>query len=256
MDGYRSGFVLTLFALILFFSALCHSQPPHNDSHSTGTRIVHLAPIKSFRKGVDLWPLIATPDRKAEQQINKLLTEMNAELADQVRECDLFYRESIQVSEQRAATKRDNQSDWERKVRVTMRGPSFLSLVARESFYCGGVHPDSAAYALVFDLRTGDRGDLKSMVREGDLYASLTQMTREAASDECKEVFDEKPDSFLIWPDAEQNILVARADNLPHVIQGCAEELHIGREMARKLGFDENLFDDIQAAHAAFIARS
>ena len=45
--------------------------------------------------------------------------------------------------------------DWERKITVTVTGPRFLSMVAVDSLFCGGAHPDSDTLAMVFDLTTG-----------------------------------------------------------------------------------------------------
>jgi hypothetical protein len=83
----------------------------------------------------------------------------------------------------------------------------------------------------------------------------LDEMSRDVTSDDCKHVFDSAKD-YQIWPDAKKGELVALATDLPHVIQGCAEEISLTLDQARKLGFSERLLTAIDQAHRAQTAAS
>src|SRR5438105_4089957 len=54
-----------------------------------------------------------------------------------------------------AAPSVSRKRDWTRTISVAMRGPRFLSLVAADSWFCGGAYPDTDRFSLVYNLSTG-----------------------------------------------------------------------------------------------------
>jgi hypothetical protein len=154
-----------------------------------------------------------------------------------------------------------------------MTGPRFLSLVASDESFCGGAHPDNDQMAMVFDMTTGATVSWTSMVArsarasavtdtisDGSTVGALTlpaleKMNLDATDADCKDAF-QSPQSFLLWPDARSETLVAMPIDLPHVVQACANEIHMTIDQARKLGFDENLLGAIHQAHLRGAAQS
>jgi len=233
-------------------------------ANKAGT-IVRLAPVRHLRKDVDLWPLIARPTNAAERRVNATLTHLNRKFADRERDC---------LSGEFAWSKDSfDRGEWQRTVKVTMRGPRFLSMVAADGFYCGTAHPDDDLVVLAFDLETGEQMDWGALVPKsvgaslptnvvGDedgtppLILPELQAIYAAAEDpdsDCTGYFqDERP--FVLWPDAESGTVVAEVAGLPHVALPCKNELKLTIEQARKLGFDETLLRVIEEAHRILVA--
>lgn len=125
--------------------------------------------------------------------------------------------------------------------------------------------------AMVFDLTTGKTVNWTMLlpksagatsyadsVSDGStmgalVLPALTKILTAAADAECKDAFQD-PQSFLMWPDAQHGTLVAQPFDLPHVVQGCAKEIDLTMEQARKLGFDESLLGAIEKAHSQIAA--
>ena len=262
-----------LIALCLCLPIFCAASSAAGQSNSAASAnpqtaaagSLQLTPVKELRKGVVAWPLIVNPGTPAETRVNATLTKLNLVLAQSLRECDATLQDSLKGMP--AKDKADAiAEDWSRKVRLTMAGPRFLSLVATDETDCGGAHPNSDGIAMVFDMTTGKPVNWLDMlpnaaqasafadfVEDGSkvgalVLPALQQINIALASDDCKDAFPD-PQSFLIWPDAQQGRLVARAFDLIHVTQGCAMEISLTIEQARKLGFDESLLSAIEQAH-------
>jgi hypothetical protein len=156
---------------------------------------------------------------------------------------------------------------WERSISVTMKGPSFLSLTANDSTYCGGPHPDSAQFPMVYDLSTGRPvGWLKLLPPQAKestdsgadgtplglvIWEPLQKLALAQASPECAHVFDpDAPPQFALSLDGRTGMLVASPYGLPHVIAACADDIEIDAEQARRLGVSRRITDALNAARA------
>ena len=241
----------------------------------TASHAIRLEQPKRFHKGVDAWPQILYPRTAAERKINATLSSLNLRLAAGLRRCDARYlRWANIVGMKPPQIAKETAGDWERKVRIAMRGPHWLSLVAEDSYiFCGGAHPDSSTTAQVFDLTTGEKllwidhlptlsgaisGEETQMggaESETLRWQPLDQIARQSASTECKDVFANSH-AFQLWLDAKQGAVIAKASDLPHVLQSCAEELKISIPQARELGFDSSLIDALDLAQHSLTARN
>ena len=106
-------------------------------------------PVRLARAtSVSAFPRIAAPRTPATAKINAALTRLDRRWSDFAREC-------------RSGGK-DNEAS--RRVRATLTGPRFLSLVARDEESCGGAHPDNSTLALVYDLGSGRPVDWREML--------------------------------------------------------------------------------------------
>ena len=101
-----------------------------------------------IRKGVAALPRISAPNI-AEAKINAAVDRQ-----------DLWVRKAAEAC---------NGPDmfWKRVVEVTKSGPALLSVLVSDSVDCGGVHPFDEAFALVYDLRTGDAVRWNKVFPEG-----------------------------------------------------------------------------------------
>jgi len=240
-------------------------QTAGKDAKPTVAESIQLEPVKQLRKGVDEWPLIANPGSPAAVRVNATLTGLNLRLAQAVRACNGDVLDAMRGLSTKAATQAITQ-DWSRSVSVTMAGPRFLSLVATEETDCGGAHPNSDVMALVFDMTTGTPVNWPALLAKtakassfvdsvadgskvgGLVLPALAKINLERASEDCKGAFL-KPQSFLVWPDAQSGTLVVQAFDLPHVVQSCADEIGLPMGQARQLGFDESVLTAIEQAH-------
>jgi hypothetical protein len=254
--------------LMIFTCALtaAQKQPAREDPKRQGADTANIEPGAQLRQDVDAWPLLLNPANPPEMRVNATLSAMNARMAGMLRDCDDSFAEWTKVSGFAGKDGKPGSGDWERTVRVTMRGPRFLSMVATDGIYCGGAHPDNETIALVFDMETGALVDWTALIAkragassreatgsDGSVKSALMlpalQAIYVAAADaDCKDIF-QGPQSFLLWPDAGQGALVAQAADLPHVAAACEQELKLTMNQARKLGFDETLLSAIEQAH-------
>ena len=104
--------------------------------------IVAQKPLKlmsgpQIRKAVAALPRIAAPNA-AEEKINAALDRQ-----------DIWARKAAEGCS-------GPEMYWKRVVEVTKSGPTLLSVLVSDSADCGGVHPFSETFPLVYDLRTGD----------------------------------------------------------------------------------------------------
>ena len=259
--------------VVLSFAALgCLPAFAQNPRINHGMRgeTIRVEAVRQGRENVDLWPLIVHPKSDAELRVNAALTRLNKEFVKSLRACDAGVVEFEKGAEEPQETK----DDLTRSVEVTMRGPRFLSMVARDEFFCGGAHPDDDLTVLVFDLESGTQVDWSTLVAKsagasspenilGDAGGTrplilpqlqLMYVAAEDADADCKGLFEDKQPIFL-WPDAESGTLIAEVADFPHVAAPCKNELKLTIEQARKLGFDESLLLAIEEAHRVAVAR-
>lgn len=263
--------IAALLCSLVLSAAPVAAQAGPGAGGSPDARTFQLEPVKQLRKDVDLWPLIVQPRNPAGQRVNATLTQLNRRLTQAVKQCDA---DALAWSKQMGDTAKDNEttsSDWSRKVQVTMAGPHFLSLVASDDAFCGGAHPNSDQMALVFDMTTGAPVNWTALVAKSTgassytdtimdgstvgalILPALQKMNIAAADADCKDAFGD-PQSFLLWPDAKSDTLVAQPFDLPYAAQACAQEIQLTIEQARNLGFSESLLSAIEQAHSAIAA--
>lgn len=232
---------------------------------------VRLNPAGQLRKGIDTWPLIANPQTPAEVHINAELTKDNTILAKAVRECDRDSRDWAAEAGFSAPKNENSTGDWSRKVEVTMTGPHFLGMVATDSWFCGGVHPDWDRTVLLFDLTSGRIAPWSTLltkpagwslykdstsvgtVAEGVILPALKALSIENAVTDCKDAFNQ-PQAYLVWPDATRGILVAWPWEMSHAVQACAENISLTIAQARAMGFSEDLLQATVQAHRQYLA--
>ena len=231
-----------------------------------------MKPIEHLRKGVDAWPLIAHASSSAEQNVNATLNQLNERMTKTLTDCDGGYRDWAKQVDQPLTGKNAVESDWQRKIRVTMTGPRYVSMVAIDTVFCGGTHPDSDTHAIVFDLTTGKLVDWMTLIAESAnvstysdsnsdgttvdalIIPALRPLTIAHAIEECKDAF-QNPQPYQLWPDAKSGTLTAEPFGLPHVVAACADDLKLTLDQARKLGFSEALLSAIEQAHRPLAPR-
>jgi hypothetical protein len=267
------GILLCPVILFSISTALVAQEHPAGvKPEATRSGSLKVGPIKELRKGVDAWPQIITPDNPPMQRVNATLTALNLRLAQALRNCDQNYLEWLKLMGDAVEGKTSTSGDRSRKVKVTMEGPRFLSLVATdEVVFCGGAHPDADRNAMVFDVTTGALVDWSTPVANSAgaspkvgsgldgatasrlAFPALEKINVSRADAECKDAFG-LPQSFVIWPDAKKGTLIVQEADLPHVVQACAKEIALTMNEARKLGFDESLLRAIELGHRQSVA--
>ena len=101
-----------------------------------------LMPSLAIAPGVAAFPrLVAAPGDQAANRINQALVRVDERIRKAAKDCST----------------EGGQAGWKRTISVTMRGPHFLSLVAFDSWFCGGAHPDDDQFPLVYDLTPARR---------------------------------------------------------------------------------------------------
>lgn len=248
--------------LCLSLTASAFAQSPSNSTAS-----IKLAPVNQLRKGVDVWPLIQGDNGPVATRINATLTRLNNTMLDSLKQCDADYRDWAKQVNQPLTGENAVDKDWQRAVAVTMTGPGYLSLVATDNYvFCGGAHPNTDTFALVFDLSTGRPVNWMNLVAKSAnasafsdsitdgtkvgamILPALRAITIAKADKDCKDVFDDSL-SYQLWPDAKTGTLVAEPFDLPHAVAACADDLQLTLDQARKLGFSESLLSAIDQAH-------
>jgi hypothetical protein len=150
-----------------------------------------------------------------------------------------------------------------------MRGPRFLSYLVSDSLYCGGAHPDSSSFALVYDLTTGNPvnwakllprpivetssldtaadGAQIGVVGSKTLTALYLGGLGEGQDADCKEALTAGDLNFVLWPDAKAKGLAIQTVSLPRAAQACADVVAIPAAKLRELGADTSLIDALEA---------
>ncbi len=199
-------------------------------------------PVRLARPaGASAFPRIAAPQNAATAKINAALARLDRRWAGFAREC--------------GAGGKDNEAS--RRVEVTMAGPRFLSLVARDDESCGGAHPDTDTLALVYDLDMGRPVDWKALlgpklvtdtstdtVIDGTTIGMIGSKAlqglylRQGKRDkDCADVLADPGLHFVAWLDGKRHGLVIEPV-LPHVVAACGDDATIPVADLRRLGAD------------------
>jgi hypothetical protein len=219
---------------------------------------IRLAPQPAIGAGLPAFPRIAAPDGPATQRINQALTAADARLRAAAKDCAA-----------NAADPKD--ADWQRTITVPMRGPVYLTLVATDSLFCGGAHPDSDSFALAYDLRTGaplnwERllpktlagkatldtaadGTRLGVLASPALTALYLKLSKPDA--DCGSALRDADLQFMLWPDAARQGVAMQPSGLPHVIAACGDDAVIPLATLRTLGVEPAVLDAIAAGHQA-----
>jgi len=173
------------------------------------------------------------------------------------------------VRKARADCVTSKDAEWSRSIDVTMRGPRYLSYLVSDSLYCGGPHPDSSSFALVYDLTTGAPVDWakllpKPLVERASLDSSadgarigvvgsktlsalyVAGLGKDLDAD-CREALTSADLNFILWPDAKTKGLAMQTISLPHAMQACADVVAIPTTKLRELRADKSLIDALEA---------
>jgi hypothetical protein len=240
-----------IFRAALFFAGAFNMTP------GAAQQAVQLAPRPPIAKDVAAFPRLQSgAPADVISRVNKALDADESRLRETRKEC---------------LAQAEGHGDWSRTIAVTMAGPDFLGLVARDQYFCGGAHPDGGALALVFDLRAGRPVDLVKLLPglklKGGLDASadgahvgtiaspeLTALYRKAIEPhldaECKDALIGQDLIFIAWPDAKAGGLVVEPENLPHVIAACGEGATIDAETLKAAQAAPQLVEALRGAQA------
>lgn len=221
---------------LLLFCIAAHFVIPSSSAQQA--RLLFGAPI---RNNVSRLPQVAGISKDASIRINRAIDQENRDLRGRLIECDKDFTEySNEVLEK----PRKQYGSWERKIRVTMSGPRFLSLVTEDSFFCGGVHPDFSQTALLYDLSTGEQVQFIH-IKQDELVAWYINHLRD---NDCQTSLAKENMFFMIYLDATSHRVAIAANNLPHVIQACAEEISLPADVSRRLGFPAEVLSALAQA--------
>ena len=224
------------------------------------------AQVVSLRTPRELYPGVAAMPRviagrgvtaAVAAKMNLAFGKLDARVAGAAADCRKSYRE-----QQHKVAK----DAWTRSVQVTMRGPRYLSIVATDSYDCGGLYPnDGLVLPLVYDLTTGGAVNWLTLMPPGPKsgidsagdgstigavqWKVLTDMARKDAAPECREAFATADEvSFVLWLDAKAGAIEVQPSSFPHAEAICAEAVEIPVAEARAMGFKAELVDALAAA--------
>jgi len=222
-------------------------------------RAVRLVTPPPLRENLAAMPRIAEPAADAERRIDAALKRLDTNVLKAAKAC--------------------KGNDWERTVEAPMTGPGFLSLTVTDAIYCAGAaHPDSALYAIVYDLATGKPVDWAQLLpaalvgkqaleeqadgtrivtlsspRLFQLYMAGYTADGAAGDDlaECKAAVasqaSDGPPAMMVWLDAQQGGLAARM-SLPHAQAPCQQTVIIPAKTLREDGASAALLKALAAA--------
>jgi hypothetical protein len=154
--------------------------------------------------------------------------------------------------------------DLNRKVRVALDSPAYLSIYGSEGGYCeGAAHPFFVEYGLTFDRETGAEVDWGKILPEALLetksedydpnypFASaalnavyLAALDPELATGECQEVYAMGL-SFEFWMEAGQGVAMFPA-SLPHAVLACSEVVVLPLATLKSAGMDAKVLAAIE----------
>ncbi|HYA74303.1 MAG TPA: hypothetical protein VEF36_14220 [Roseiarcus sp.] len=213
-----------------------------------GVSLTSPAPLA---KGVAAFPKLAAHDAAADK-INAALLKLD----DRVRRA-------------RAECVTSEEADWSRSIDVAMRGPRYLSYLVTDSLACGGAHPDSSSFALVYDLTTGNPVDWAKLLPKSIVETTSLDTAADGArigvvgsralsalyvaglgkglDADCRQALTGADLNFVLWPDARSKGLAMQTVSLPHAVQACADVVAIPTAKLREWGADKSLVDAIEA---------
>jgi len=151
--------------LSLHAALMAFGQAGGNGELRSGRRF-SIGPIPHFRRGMDAWPKIVGPQTAEVKRVNAALSAMNRQTVVSLLKCDADFRR-YHAGEVKPRDRSDVSGDWTREVIVTMNGPRFVSMIADETQVCTGAYPLNAFIPIVFDMKTGERADWKSLSPSG-----------------------------------------------------------------------------------------
>jgi hypothetical protein len=220
---------------------------------------VTLRPSPPLGPGIDAFPRIAD-DNPAAQRINRALEALDQRFRAFAAEC----KGSAGPKVRKVVT---------RKIRATLRGARYLSLVADDDWDCGAAHPDTDTLALTYDLQTGSPVNWQKMfpatfgvkaflenISDGtaiglvrstrlvELYVKYVVKDPDYLAD-CTDLQEDPNTAYQVWLAAKEGG-IALQPNLPHVASVCAVTAFIPAARLRQSGMDAILLDDIDNAHA------
>ena len=223
-------------------------------------QVVSLRMQKNLYPGVGAMPRVTAGGgvtAAVAAKMNAAFAKLDVRVAGAAADCRKSYREQVHKSGKDA---------WTRSVQVTMRGPRYLSLVATDSYDCGGAYPnDGLILPLVYDLTTGGAVNWLTLMPPGPKsgidsagdgsvigavqWKVLTDMARKDAQPECRDAFATEDEvSFVLWLDARAGAVEAQPSSFPHAEAGCADAVEIPVAEARTMGFKAELVDALAAA--------
>jgi hypothetical protein len=123
----RTPVRLAVLFLVAMSCLLAFSQTPNAGRAHAGVTI-RVEPLRHIREDVDLWPHIAQPKGDAELRVNARLTRLNQAFVKDLRDCDAGI---IEFEKGECDSQASTKDDWSRGIKITMRGPRFLSMIAR-----------------------------------------------------------------------------------------------------------------------------
>lgn len=171
-------------------------------------------------------PRLRLADGAVADRINAALASADGRLRGAISQCAQDARDDGSGS-----------SEWDRTVKVTMAGPEFLGLVATDSAFCGGAHPNFQTVALTFDLRNGRpvnwtallhgplvAGTTTEVAMDGTIMGLVRSKLLVGLGVDTSRACDMGDDAvFQFWPDADRHgVNFAWADP-PHAEEDCGE---------------------------------
>ncbi len=237
-------------------------SPVLRGQSSASPEQVHLQPAAPLSAGIESFPRVVAGgpiSAAVAAKINAALQKLNTRVAAAGLDCRTQLHKN-QPGESAAEA-------WKREVHATMDGPRFLSLLASDSYYCGGPYPnDGVILPLVFDLSTGRTVNWLTLLPSGPeakletaaegsqigvvVWSRLQTMAASQAQGDCKDVFkDGQPVAFALWLDARQHAVVAQPVSFPHVVAACASPVVIPADEAARMGFSKDLVSALRTAN-------
>ncbi len=208
-------------------------------------------------KDVDALPKLTARD-VASAKLNKALQKLDKKVLKARKDC---------VS--------GKNTSWMRTVTTTMAGPQFLSFYVTDSVDCGGAHPDTASFALVYDLKTGSAVDWSKLLPKALVETSSTDSGADGSiigvvgskqlsqlyieslgkdlDKDCKEVLTEGDLKFILWLESghkDQKVpgLGVQTTSLPHAMQACADTVILPLARLQQIGPVPRLEEAFSAA--------
>lgn len=206
---------------------------------------IELKALPPIAKDVAAFPRIAALANEAQQRINRALDRRDAQVKGTAKDCQ--------------------GGAWIRVISVSMRGPRYLALVAKDNWNCDNPHADASTLVLVYDLATGSPVNSSallpaSMIQRSALDSAgdgtrigvigsrvLQQFYIKAqfangVDPDCKEVLSNPELKFVLWPDAKADGISIEPEGLPHVVAACGGEIVATVTELRNCAFSRGLW--------------
>lgn len=248
MPHSPTKFVLPILSLV--FALLLATGTTRADETPA---VVVLKAVPPLHKSIAAFPQIAAPDSDgAAKRINLALAQLDKKFLEAAAGCGKY--------------------NAQRQVETTLAGARFLSLVTRDSWFCGA-YPDDDRLAMVFDLKSGRPVNWPallpkslSIVGTSDSYfdgtkigmigsKKLAKLYRDVvksnpSAEECDSLLEMSDLTFQAWPDAAAGGIALHPSDLPHASKVCAITAVVSTATLRRMGADTALLDDIDIMHA------